>query len=583
MFSIPDDKGRIRQPNDGDSQGNVYMTYGIDLESSKGKIKVSSQVKKLVNDADNSNFAGYAGSIGVYSPNGITGKIFAVSDKAFSASNSDIFGTWTEETAGSEPNAGNTIMDSVFFNGLFLVSEGTDIKSWNGSTWAQWWQTTLGQTALDSGERHLMWVGSDGNLYIVDGGNKVYRVTPPNPTITVTKTGDGSLDFSATQYQISCAETTSSRSFIGTVDLSGEEAVIIEWDMSPSAATANKLHPIGAKSVLCIAIWNDTPIAILSNGKVKYFNGVSFVDFDISMQFPVTDGFELRDEFIHPNGWAIIEDLPHFLVTGRTDTADTLTGTKEATYQMPAGVWCLDPTIGLYHRFALGTGLSTQEDYGKPNIARVGALYSLQKSTSKFLASYEYYLNDESATRSILVYHDALNTKPSRGFLMTPFAFGMRKAWKSLEMFHKKLTTGEKINVFYRNNKQEALSQSGTWLSNNTFNILGVNLGITKGDVGYIKMGQGSGQLLKVLSINESATVTSVTFTEANVFVTPGTKGAIDFLNFRFMGEVTSTTQDYVDFTIPSTEKKRKMQFLFEFQQVAGNSMELDYAIINPE
>jgi hypothetical protein len=580
MFSIPDEKGRITQPNDGDAQGNILMSYNLDLGANKGRVEVSAQVKKLVNNADNADFAGYAGSIGAYSDNGATGKIFAVSDKVFSADITDIFGTWDEETTGDEPNSGNTVMDSAFFDGLFLVSEAADIKSWNGSTWASWWQGTAGQSALDIGERHLIWTGADGNLYIVDFGNKVYRVTP---TGTVTKTGAGTLDFSATNYEITCAVTNSNRSFIGTWDKTGEEAVIIEWDMSPSASTANKLHPIGAKAVRCIAIWNDTPIAILSNGRVKYFNGSSFVDFDKSMQFPITDDAELSEEFIHPNGWAIIDDLPHFLVTGRVEGTSGLVATKSATYQMPSGVWCLDLSIGLYHRFALGTGLNTQEDYGKMNLANVGALYSLQKTASKFLASYEYYLDDESGTRSVLSYHDASNTQNGRGFLITPFAFGLRKMWKNVELWHKTLATGEKIRVFYRSKKQEALSQSGVWASTTQFNITGTNLGIVSGDVAFIKMGNGSGQLLRVSAVNESSAITAVTFTEANTFVAENDLGVIDFLNFKFMGEITDTTQDYHDFAIPTTEKRRKLQFLFEFQQVAGNEMELDYAIINPE
>jgi hypothetical protein len=581
MFSIPDEKGRISQPNNGDSQGNIYMSYGLDLESNKGRVEVSAQVKKLINNADDVDFAGYAGSIGAYSLNGSTGKIFAISDGAFSADITNPLGTWTQSTSGDDPSSGNTIMDSAFFDGLFLVSEATDIKAWNGTTWSSWWQTSKGQSALTSGARHLLCVGFDKDLAIVND-NKIYKA-PFDGGAPILTPDPGTLDYSETKYEATCLESTSTRYWIGTVDKTGEEAVIYEWDGSVSSTVQNKTHYLGAKAVRCIAIWNDTPIAILSDGKVKYLNGSSFVEFETSMQFPVSDGYELDDNFIHPNGWAIIDDLPHFLVTGRVEGSNVLTATKNASYRMPAGVWCLDPSIGLYHRFALGTGLSTQEDYGKMNISDVGALYSLQKTDSKFLASYEYYLDDESDKRSVLVYHDAQNTKPGRGYLMTPFAFGLRKMWKNVELWHKTLATGEKIRVYYRSKKQEALSQSGTWASTTQFNIVGINLGIEVGHWAFIKMGNGSGQFLKVASIDESSTVTSVTFTEPNTFVSVSDKGVADFLNFKFMGEVTDTTQDYHDFAIPTTEKRRKLQFLFEFQQASGNTMELDYAIVNPE
>ena len=577
MFTIPDNKGRITQPNEGNARSNVLMSYGLDLETNKGKIGVSEQVKKLVNTTDNADFAGYAAAILAYSDNGSTGKLFAISDKAFSASYADPLGTWSEETVGSEPDSGNTVMDAVYFDGLVLVSESNDIKSWNGTTWTSWWQTTLGQSALVSGERHLMKVGSDGNLYIVDDGRKVYRVTP---TGTITKTGNGSLDYSATNLELTCMAVTSTRLFIGTKDLTGDEATIIEWDMSPSASTANKLHKIGAKSVPCIAVWNDTPIAILSDGKVKYFNGASFVEFDkTNIKFPVGTGYELDEDFIHPNGWAIIDNLPHFLVTGRTDTSVTLTSTKQSDYRMPAGVWCLDPSIGLYHRYALGTGLTPQEDYGKIGISAVGALYSLQKTESKFLASYEYYPDNEGAAISVLAYQDNTNTQPSRGYLMTPFVLNLKAVAKNIESYHQRMVTGESMNIYWRSEEQNALAQSATWASTTQANIVGINLGITRGDVAFVKMGNGSGQLLRVDSVNESSATTAITFTEANTFVTAGDLGAFDFLNFKFIGTIDDTTRDYHTFNYPTTEQKRRVQLLVEFRQAANNKMELDYLI----
>jgi hypothetical protein len=285
QFSLPNEKGQFSQPNKSDSLGDIFMTYGIDLD--EGKMAVSSQVKQLINSDDEVEFDGFAGSIGVYETD-----IFAISDKAFSASSSNPLGNWTEETAGSEPSSNNMVMDSAYFDGLFLVSESSDIKAWNGTTWSSWWIGTLGQSGLASGGVRLLWVGSDGNLYIVDAANKVYR---KSPTAAPVKTGAGTLDFSATQYEITCGVTNSNRSWIGTVNLNGEDAVVAEWDMSPSAATANKFHNVGAKAVLCIAIWNDTPIAILSNGKAKYFNGVSFVELEdnLNVFVPVlilTDG-----------------------------------------------------------------------------------------------------------------------------------------------------------------------------------------------------------------------------------------------------------------------------------------------------
>lgn len=92
-------------------------------------------------------------------------------------------------------------------------------------------------------------------------------------------------------------------------------------------------------------------------------------------------------------------------------------------------------------------------------------------------------------------------------------------------------------------------------------------------------MGNGSGQLLKVLSVNESSTVTEIVFTEANTFITAGDLGVFDFLNFKLMGTIDDTTRDYHTFSYPTTEQKRRIQLLVEFRQKASNKMELDYLI----
>lgn len=575
-FTLPNDKGQYLQPNKDDRSGNIYASYNLNLED--GGVKTSAQVKKLITDADNANFAGYAGSIVQYEKDSSSGGLFAVSDKAFEVDSVDPFSTWSESTAGSEPDSGNTIMDSVFFDGLVLVSEATNIKSWNGSTWSSWWTGTLGASALTGGTRHLMEVGSDGDLYVTDLGNKLYKVTTAG---VESVSGAGTLDFSATNYEFTALQTTSNRLWIGTEDLSGEEAVILEWDMAPASTTVNRIHKMGALKVMCIAVWNDIPIAILSNGQVKYFNGSSFVNFDKSVQFPVEGDASLDESFIHPNGWAIIDDLPHFLVTGRSKNSNTVTGASENAYVMPSGVWCLNPSIGLYHRFAIGTGETTQEDYGKIGLKEVGALFAIQNENSKFLCSYEYHMDNGSSSRSVLAYHDGQNTQAGRGYLITPFIYGLREALKTVELYHKKMATGEKMRIFYRHEQDDATALSGTWADTTTFNTVNIGLGISAGDVALIKTGAGSGQLLRVESATESSTVTSIVFEEANSFVTAGDVGSMDVLNFRFMGTVDDTTRDFHTFNVPGGDLHRKTQFLLEFQSAANNEMDLDFAIVS--
>jgi hypothetical protein len=580
MFSLPDKDG-YKQVNSGDTSGNIFATFNIDLESDKNKMRIGAQVKKLVTDADNADFDGYAAAIVPFSTNGSTGKIFAVSGKAFSADITDPLGAWTEETAGAEPEVGHTVTDAVVFNNQVIVSDATNLGMWNGSTWINnWWTGTLGAAALTSGQRHLMKVGADGDLYIVDGGNKLYGV---DPVTGERVSGNGTLDFSATPYRFTCLAATSTRMWIGCEDLGGDEGVILEWDMSPSSNTVNRIHKIGADAVRCIAVWEDTPFAVLSDGRIKYFNGVAFVSYQVARQnvsFPVASGQTLNEDFIHPNGWAIIDDLPHFLVAGRTGAQVQETSVREANYAMPSGVWCLDPSIGLYHRFALGSGEATQNDYGQMSLVEVGALYALKRNDSKFLASYGYYTDNGTTERSVLAYHDANNTQAGAGFIITPFIYSFDNPLKLLETYHRELPTGAKIRFYQRADDTLLVTREGVWLNQNTLNITATGLGLSKGDIALLKTGAGAGQIRRIDKVETSTAVTSVTFTEANTFATAGDISNVDFLNFKFMGEITSATMDFSKFDIPANERKRKRQFLIEIVQPANKEVVLDYVVI---
>jgi hypothetical protein len=575
-FSIPDDKGKIIQPNSGNSLGNVFASYGLDLDTNRGKIRLSAQVKEALTDADDADFAGYAAAIVPYS-----GDLYAVSDFTFKADIDTPTTGWTKETAGTEPDVGNTITDAVVFDGLLLVADATDIHSYNGTTWSgTYWTSTLGQSALQSGERHLMKVGSDGNLYIVDNGNKLYKV---HPVSGATVTGAGTLDFSATSLEFTALATTSTRLWIGCKDTGGNFGAILEWDMSAESTAVNRIHEIQAEAVRCIAVWNDVPYAVLSDGRIKYFNGVNFVDYE-GFEFPVAEGQKLSADFIHPNGWDIIDDLPHFLVTGRTATQTEATATREANWAMPAGVWCMDPKVGLYCRFPIGTGESTQEDYGKPTIKQVGALFAMKSGrydTTKFLASYEYYLDNGSTARSVLAYYDNSNSQATRGWLVTPFATSLREQWKLTELFHEPLPANAKINVYHRSSDEDGVLLSGTWVNTTTFNAVATLTGIEAGDLAYIKGGPGSNQWIKVAGVSESSTVTSLVLAEANSFATGGDVGAVQVFNFKYMGTISDTTRDHHDLAVPTSEKKRKRQFLFEIIQPASTSIEIDYIIIS--
>ncbi len=573
MATLPNENREYKQPNDGSYRGNVYATFGMDLSRNRGIAEVSGNQLVALDESTESNFDQAATTILSYKS-----RIYATGLRVYNSTTPD--GTWAQ--AGSQTIAGNYVADAVVFNDLLLVADTDTIRSYDGSSWANWWETTRSQSPLDTSETHLLEVGPDRNLYIVDGGNKLYKVDKDN-TIAPQLSGAGTLDFSDTRYIFTCMESNSTRLWIGTEETDGNEAVIIEWDVSATSTSPNKVHKIGSTRVMCIAIWNDTPIAILRNGKIKYHNGASFVDYP-GAQLPFVDEEESsRDDFIHYNGWAIIDGLPHFLIKGSLlRGSDTLDFNTSSPFNFYSGVYCLDPEIGLYNRYTLGTGRASQVDYGHPSVFEVGALFALGPSLSydeKLMCSFENYEADGD-TSAILSYLDVDRTKPTRAFMATSFLSNLKGNWQQVEMWFKSLNAGESIRVWLRSENKAPVRLEGTWQDANTISCTSSSADIAKGDLVVIKNGSGAGQLVRIADFQQGASIVEITLEEDVLSVSAGDTTVIDVYDFKRIKVINGTTVDSESFGVPENIRKRKGQFLFEYRQNAGSTMEQEYCII---
>lgn len=583
-FSIPDDKGKVVQLNDGDNRGNVYASFGIDFDEA-GKVKVNAPTKVFFDKVTDADFSNKVMGFVKYDSD----KILTFGGGEVRYFTADSYSTYTTSSGVTPTDA--SADDGAFYNGLILVSDGTTIRSsTNGVSWTNWWETTLGQVALQASsadEPRIMKVGWNGNLYISDNGNKIYYYTGAGAPVLTETTGvrnKGTLDISLTNELFTCMETSSTRMWIGTKNIGGE-ASLIEWDLSLGSETPNRVHKIGAEAVRAIVIYEDTPVAILSDGNVKIFDGVKFVDWEI-MKIRVPKGKKLAFNFIHRNGWDIIDGLPHIAITGQIDS----TGTKyeraaEQEWAMPSGIYCMDPDKGLYHRFAFGAGDygaagTTIDNYGEVAATDVGALVAIDSKTGKFLVSYETMLTDGTYNPA-LAYHTNIDVQGGKGWLATTFAMSFREAWKKIELFHKPLETGCKIEVYSRAENTSGKLLKGNWTGTTEFNAVTTGLDIQAGNLALVKMGNGSGQWLKVAGTTESSTVTTLSLEDPNTKATAGDYGTIEVFDFKFMGTIDDTQRDYHDFSVPQSELKRRRQFLFEFTQPAGTDIEVDYIIAN--
>lgn len=591
--SIPDANGNILQMNKGELLGNVFMSHGVDFSTEQGRIIASPTLKNIFDEDDDADFDNPMGAFAFYGD-----KWWGVSDVLFKSATGYPDSAWAQDAISSSPSGDWKEMDAEVFDGLLLISgvgaSQDDIYAFNGSAWSSWWKGTLAQTALDTTVFKPMKEGSTGSLYILDAQQKVYTVSN---TGTVAKTGNGTLDFSATTYKFICMEPSSTRMWIGGTDTARGNAVVVEWDMSLNSSTANKIHKIQGRSVQAICMWNDTPIAVLSTGELYIFNGSFFeplnrgaarlpqppYGYTFKGELVGTSTITVDSGIIHPNGWDIVDGLPHFFFNTKIVNK---TGTEQGGHwNAPSGGWCYDPNVGLYCRYPIVRDSGTT-DYAAHDVTDHGAMAFVASGAGEFFLSAKVYSNSGSTSKSGLLLQNNERTLASRGWLATvPFQATRHNMWQNIEFLMKKLSSSsDRILVKYRLNRSQYLPAEAdvTWTSTTVFTTTDADFAnVIVGDELTVIRGNGAGCTAHIVTTTNNAGTYTVTIADPVLGVSNGNTGRIRVDNWRLLATISSQNTDYHDFALPFIEDSFKLWIKLEFRNAASSQIELDKMIIN--
>jgi hypothetical protein len=597
-------KGEVSQMNKGEAFGSLHTSYGTDFSLERGRILNSPNALTLLTEATTADITSPVTAFCVIDSRwyGIANKVF----RAASGSADDPTNTWALDTSTSTPTGDYGESDMVVFNQKLYASgiSGTgDIYELSGSTWTSWWQGTLAQSALSSTGFKAMKVGPNGRLYILDNYRKVYNVTTAG---VVTKTGNGTLDFSSAEYRLDCMVMSSNRMWLGGRDLSTGGSVVIEWDMSLNEATANKIYTPGANGVFSIVIWDDSPVLMLSDGSMRFYDGSKFYRKDGAHLPKPPDGYEYHgnivstslltadNRFMHQNGSAIIDNMPHFLMSGTLrDSTGTNYGTSnDAKYF--AGVFCYDPELGLYNRFPIGTantasggstmGFGSNTEYNTG--ANMGALVAVPSQKTRFLASAEIPVVEESW--ATIFSDDRARTLASRSrFVLNPLYGTAKDLWQKIEVLSKRLNnSADRILLKYRLHKSSSkqFKAAITWVSSTSFTSTDTNFAnVEAGDWVMVSEAYCASATAHISAISYSNPTYTITVDEAFggwISSLIGESGRVVVDNWRRLATISNQKNDYHDLSVPTTEGAHTFWLMVELRAAAGSVVELDKIIV---
>lgn len=595
-FEFPD-KGRISQINKGEAFGSLHHSYGIDFSTETARIISSPACLTHMNGLTTAGIT--APVISFLTQDS---RWYGIADDVYRGGSNQVedpTNGWALDTSTATPQVTVTEGDAAFFDAGIKVSGisgGGDIYSFDGATWSSWWVGTLSQSALNTSSRKMLRVGGTGRLYIADDfGRKIYNVTTAG---VVTKTGNGTLDLSDREYDLKCMESSSDRLWIAGRDRGTASGVVIEWDMSLNEATPNRIHLVGGTSVISICIWNDSPVLMLSDGTMRFFDGSSFYKKDGANLPKPLKGFSYRGDYVstavldtssfnmHPNGSAVIDDLPHFLMAGVMRAGGTNSLSED--YKYVSGIFCYDPDIGLYNRFPLEGASGTHGFGGETDSGTqiMGALAAAPSSKTSFLAS--CMIRYETDIYAIIFSDDKARTLASRGrFILNPFYGTAKDLWQRVEVLAKRLgDSSDRILLKYRLNKSSTkpFKAAITWVDNDTFTSTDTDFANAEvGDFVLVAYDQGGNCSAHISAISYSNPTYTITLDEPITGITTPETGLVRVDNFRRLATISNQKTDYHDISVNTTEGSHTFWLMVELRAAAGSVVELDKIIVTSQ
>lgn len=568
-----------RQPNRDDYSGELYATKGIDLTSSKGKVKASRATYATKDSATST------ATVLLEYPSAFVRSAADSTDKWWALTNTVLFKTssgteltdWTKDAIANTPTDLNHLYsDLVEFNSSLVASRSTDIGILTAGTWTtSWWGTTLGQTGMTASTMRPLFVGFQNRLLIGEG-QYIHTVDTSNRVqknrVTLRP-----------EFRIRWIRGNSSAYYIGADHKYGGEGKVFEWD--GLSENFNREYGIQSDISFACAVKGEIPYIFNRNGQLMRFTGGGFEEvaklpiaytrtapqFDKANVY-LYDGFDLIFS-VTPNGMDVIDGNINILINGSIEgfTPYTLDA-------MPSGIYEYDENIGLYHKYTLGTNrlTGTRTDFGNRIIRKAGALKNAWNGA--IIAGFSAHIDNGSTLRHCI---DVLSAGPhSRSYIITPKlqTSGETQKWQRIWTKFRAKDSGDtsipnKLVVKYRTDESVDSNfwSTITWTSTTTFtstnsNTVGEgNWGtMSVGDEIEIARGTGSGIIAHVVSSVLDGSTYTITIDETipDISVTGAT---VHVRNWKKISDITHSDTSPKSLPINTTAKSW-IQFKIELR-----------------
>lgn len=559
---IPNRKtSRYGKPSRGELFGSIWASKNIDFSSNIGKARLAGRMYSAYDSGDDADFDVPVAFL--ISNADTTNRVWALTQSNAAATNDGLLWkgngadktdpslAWTQDAIASSPT---TVVDNMVIFGQassydrLVVATPTNLSMLNNGAWtASWWQGTLAQAALTSGNPHHIY--SFSTFLIVPDGNVIHIIDDSLVVVT-------NRIVLPKDYTILWIGDDGNRVYIGTRNSKGGDGLVFPW--APTAAgneTYDRPMRVKARASFAGVALNGVMHVINDKGQLLADNGVDFGGPEGAPHvaaLPVYESpFEWRDDLsankmVHPNGMKVIDGKINMLINAGVVVASA--SPTQLLPNMPSGIWENDPELGLYCKYTLGQyDGATNNDWGASAIQRNGALFESTKAKGTLAAGAVVYTDNATTELPGIFVSNGRSTTGNRGYFVTSQLKPGRGQilFSRMEALVKEFENSDDVIVIKaRATKKKAFEDDPdayryiiSWTSTTTFTT--ATSGFSNAAVGdevEVVVGKGAGALAHISAISLVGGTYTVTIDEA----VPNVSGTaqIRVTNFKKLGSI---------------------------------------------
>lgn len=329
--------------NTSDKFGNVLRTRNMDFDL-QGYARLSPRMARLYSEVENSDF-----KLPLAIASQTEGVFQILTAKAnFGANVTVITSTVLEDSGTHEPTT-SLESDAVWFNGLWHASTDTKVLSRppTGGASETWTEQITG---LTSGYMHVLSVNKSRVQLCVSNGNTVSQYDTSYATSALTRlTIPADYEVVGMAYNNGYMGITTRVINDGTKG-NDQEAMFYYW--RGASTEAQVAVGLGSDAGIAIIPYKSSFVVITRSGELKYFNGSGFQSLG-AFPFYFLKNVYGSSKSTNALGkiFGIVDGERIFINIGNGMDRASRDKSKYVKH-FPAGVWCYDPSVGLYHRYS---------------------------------------------------------------------------------------------------------------------------------------------------------------------------------------------------------------------------------------